>query len=114
MAAIAALATAAIPLFDTPLTATIGMSFSFFAMGAWSTNLYSLPIDIYGGARAGFGISALIFAYGAMQAIISGPLAKVIDRYGFMPVCVSFSVLPLVAYLVVHWKVHEGDAFTRE
>jgi MFS transporter, ACS family, hexuronate transporter len=105
MAATASLATAALPLFHDPLIATIGMSFSFFAMGAWSTNMYTLPIDLYGAARAGFGVSALVFAYGAMQATISGPVAKVIDRYGFPPICISFAVLPLIAYAIVHWAI---------
>lgn len=107
MAAVACLATAALPLFHTPLIATIGMSFSFLAIGAWSTNLYTLPIDIWGAARAGFGVSALVFAYGAMQAIISGPVAKVIDRYGFPPVCLVFAVLPLIAYAVIHWTIRD-------
>ena len=105
MAALASLVTAALPLFHDPLIATIGMSFSFFAMGAWSTNLYTLPIDLYGAARAGFGLSALVFAYGAMQAAISGPVAKIIDRYGFAPVTITFAVLPLIAYAIVHWTI---------
>jgi len=102
IAALCALTTAALPLTRDPLLATIGMSFSFAAMGAWSTNLYSIPIDIYGAARSGFGISALIFGYGAMQAAISSPVAKVIDQYGFPPVCLVFAVSPLIAYAVVH------------
>ena len=102
LAAVACLATAALPLFHTPLIATIGMSFSFLAIAAWSANLYTLPIDLWGAARAGFGLSALVFAYGAMQAAISVPVAKVIHRYGFPPVCICFAVLPLVAYAFIH------------
>lgn len=109
VSALCSLATAAIPLTRDPLIATIGMSFSFLAIGAWSTNLYTLPIDLFGAARAGFASSALVFAYGAMQATISSPVAKVIDRYGFMPVCVVFSVLPLVAYAVVHAVIPDRE-----
>lgn len=111
-AAFASLATAALPLTRDPLLATVGMSFSFFAIGAWSTNLYTLPIDLFGAARSGFGIAALVFAYGAMQAAISGPLAKVIDVYGFPPVCITFAVLPLIAYAIVHWMIPQPLQFS--
>lgn len=112
LAAIACLITAAIPFFHTPLMATIGMSISFFGVAAWSTNLYTLPVDIYGAARAGFAVSALVCAYGAMQAIISRPVGTIIERYGFMPVCAVFAVLPLLAYAVVHWTVRDDASNT--
>jgi len=105
IAGVGALATALMPLLRTPLLATIGMCFSFLAVGAWSTNLYTLPVDIYGAARAGFGVSALVFAYGAMQAIVSRPIGAMIGRYGFVPVCLSFAVLPLVGWGVVQRAV---------
>lgn len=110
LAALASLSTAVIPLLPTPLLATIGMSFSFFAIGAWSTNLYTIPIDIFGAAKAGFGVAALVFAYGAMQAIVSKPLGAVIERYGFQPVCVFFAILPLTAYFLLARAVRERDA----
>ncbi len=104
LAASGCLATAAVPLFPTPLAATAGMSFSFLCIGAWSTNLYTIPVDIYGSGRAGFAVSGLVFAYGAMQAVISRPLGGMIERYGFVPVCLSFAALPLVAVAIVyHW-----------
>lgn len=101
MAAIACTATAVVPAFHTPFWAAAGMSFSFLAIAAWSTNLYTLPIDIYGAAQAGFGVSALVFAYGAMQAVVSRPLGVVIERWGFVPVCIGFAFLPLLAWLLV-------------
>ena len=105
IAGVAALATALMPLLRTPLLATIGMCFSFLAVGAWSTNLYTLPVDIYGAARAGFGVSALVFAYGAMQAAVSRPIGHMIDRYGFVPICLSFAVLPLLGWAVIQRTV---------
>lgn len=98
LAACALLITAAIPVMPTPALATLGMSLSFFLIGAWSTNLYTIPVDLYGAARAAFGVSALVFAYGAMQAVVSRPLGHVIEQYGFQPVCLVFGVLPLIAY----------------
>lgn len=92
------LLTMAIPLMPTPALATAGMSMSFFWIAAWSTNLYTIPVDIFGAERAAFGVSALVCAYGAMQAIISRPLGQIIERYGFKGVCFTFAFLPLVAY----------------
>ncbi len=101
LAAIGCLATAFMPLLRTPLLATIGMSFSFLAIAAWSTNLYTIPVDIYGAARAGFAVSGLVFAYGAMQAIVSKPIGMTIEHHGFTPVCLAFAVLPLIAYVIL-------------
>ncbi len=83
------------------------MSLSYFLICAWSTNHYTLPIDIYGAGRAAFAIGGLIFAYGAMQTVVSKPLGVIIDRYGFQPVCFTFALLPLVAYLLVHFLVRD-------
>jgi len=108
MAATCLLGTMAIPLLPTPALAAAGMSLSFFLVAAWSTNHYTLPIDIYGAERAAFGVGSLIFAYGAMQFVISSPLAKVVERYGFGPVCFTFSLLPLCSYAMVHWLIPDG------
>jgi hypothetical protein len=101
------LSTVAIPLLPNPALATAGMSLSYFWVCAWSTNHYTLPIDIYGAARAAFAVSGLVFAYGVMQSIVSQPLAKVIERYGFQPICFLFALLPLASYLIVHLVI--GD-----
>lgn len=101
LAACALLITMAIPLMPTPALATFGMSLSFFLIAAWSTNLYTMPVDLYGAAHAGFGVAALVFAYGAMQAIVSRPLGHVIEQYGFQPVCLTFGILPLIAYALL-------------
>jgi MFS transporter, ACS family, hexuronate transporter len=99
------LGTMAIPYLPTPAWATVGMSLSYFWICAWSANHYTLPIDIYGAARAAFGVGGLIFAYGAMQSAISGPLGEVIEKYGFKPICFTLALMPLVGYLFVHWLV---------
>jgi len=103
------LTTIAVPLLPTPALATAGMSFSFFWVCAWSTNHYTLPIDIYGAGRAAFGGAALVFAYGVMQSFISRPLAAVIERYGFGPVCLAFAWLPLAGYILVHLRIRDDS-----
>ncbi|MGA3025117.1 MAG: MFS transporter [Bryobacteraceae bacterium] len=103
-----AIITAAIPWTPTPLTATIGMSLSLFLVAAWSTNLYTIPVDLYGAGRAAFGVSALVFSYGVMQALVSKPLGLGIERYGFAPVCLALAVLPLAGTLLVYWQVRDS------
>lgn len=103
------LGTMAIPLLPNPALATAGMSLSYFWICAWSANHYTLPIDIYGAGRAAFGVSALIFAYGLMQFVVSGPLGEIIERYGFQPVCLGVAFLPLISYLLVHYLIKNNQ-----
>jgi len=98
-ASVLLLGTMAIPMLSTPALATLGMSFSFFCINAWSANMYTIPVDLFGAEGAAFGIGALLFGYGAMQTVISRPLGQIITGYGFTPVCVTFAFLPLVAQL---------------
>ena len=103
------LGTMAIPLLPNPALATAGMSLSYFWICAWSANHYTLPIDIYGAGRAAFGVSSLIFAYGLMQFVVSGPLGEIIERYGFQPVCLGVAFLPLISYLLVHFLIKNNQ-----
>jgi ACS family hexuronate transporter-like MFS transporter len=102
-----ALVTAAVPLTPTPLTATIAMSLSLFLVASWSTNLYTIPVDLYGAGRAAFGVSALVFSYGVMQALVSKPLGQGIEKYGFAPVCLALAALPLAGTLLIYWQVRD-------
>jgi ACS family hexuronate transporter-like MFS transporter len=99
--ALALLVTAAVPLAPSALWATLAISASLFWISAWSVNLYSMPLDIYGASSAAFAIAMLTSAYGWMQAFASPPIGRVIDLYGFKPVCVMVAVLPLAAYGVL-------------
>lgn len=105
--AVILLASAFIPLLPTPLLATIGMSLSYLLISAWSANLYTLPVDIYGADRAAFGVSGLVFAYGLMSAIVSRPIGQTIEKYGFQPVLTSFALLPLLAYIILRVMVQK-------
>jgi ACS family hexuronate transporter-like MFS transporter len=100
---------ALIPLLPTPALASAGMALSFFCISGWSTNLYTLPIDIFGAGRAAFAVSSMVFAYGAMQAIVSKPLGSIIEVFGFQPVLICFAFLPAIAYVVLNATVRSGD-----
>jgi ACS family hexuronate transporter-like MFS transporter len=88
-------ATAAIPWMPSPALATAAISLSFFWSLCSSGNLYALPIDVFGPARAAFGVAALTCAYGLMQAFLSPAIGAMVDHAGFPAVCVIGSVLPL-------------------
>ncbi|MBM3725664.1 MAG: MFS transporter [Acidobacteria bacterium] len=101
IAAMGILTTAAVPRFSTPTAAALAISFSFFCSSAWSVNLYTMPVDAFGG-RAAFGVSLLTMAYGVLQFLISPMIGRSIDRYGFEGVCLVAAVMPLAAYGVLH------------
>jgi ACS family hexuronate transporter-like MFS transporter len=92
------LATAAVPWMPGPAWATAAISLSFFAITAWSVNLYTMPLDAFGGRHAAFSVSLLTGAYGAMQAVISPLIGATIDKVGYGPVCIVAAILPLAAY----------------
>lgn len=96
-----ALAAAGIPLLSTAGWTAAGISLSILAVSAVSVNVYTMPLDIFGGARAGFAVSMLVASYGAAQALISPAIGVVVDAWGYGPVCVVAAVLPLAAYVVL-------------
>ncbi len=103
-ASVVALATAAIPAASTPAWASAGISLSIFAVAAFSVNMYTLPLDVFGGAgRLGpaFAVSLLVASYGAVQALISPAFGKVIDLYGYAPLAIAASLAPLAACAVL-------------
>lgn len=101
VAAFIGLATAAIPLLPGAALSAAGISLSILAVSAFSVNVYTMPLDIFGGARAAFATALLTSAYGFMQALISPKFGQLIDHYGFAPICVIASVTPLAGYAVL-------------
>lgn len=101
LTALLLLGTALIPLAPSSSFAAAGISLSFFLSSAWSVNLYSLPLDLYGAHRAAFATSLLTAAYGLLQALVSPLYGALADRYGFAPLCTAVSVLPLAAWLLL-------------
>ncbi len=95
-ASILALATAAIPAAPSAAWASAGISLSVLAVAAFSVNMYSLPLDAFGG-RAAFAVSLLVAGYGAAQTVISPAIGKVIDLHGYAPVTTVTALTPLAA-----------------
>jgi len=99
--ALLALPTMLIPLLPTAGWAVAGISLSILAVSAVSVNVYTIPLDTFGGARAAFAISMLVASYGAMQALISPVIGAVVDARGYGPVCLVGALMPLAAYAVL-------------
>ena len=100
-AAVCSLATFAVPYAPSPGWASAGISFSIFAVSAFSVNTYTLPLDTFGGARAAFAVSMLVASYGAIQFVISPAFGALIDHYGYVPVTAIAAVTPLAACAVL-------------
>jgi ACS family hexuronate transporter-like MFS transporter len=101
LAAVLSLATAAIPLAPGAAWAAAGISCSIFAVSAFSVNMYTLPLDAFGGARAAFAVSILVASYGALQAVVSPLFGKTIDLYGYAPLTMVAAFTPLAACAVL-------------
>jgi ACS family hexuronate transporter-like MFS transporter len=76
--------------------AAAAISVSFLAAAAFSVNLYSLPIDVFGGANAAFAISMLTASAGAAP-LLSPYFGRLMDLHGYGPVTAIAAVTPLAA-----------------
>lgn len=102
MGSIAMLATIAAPHMPGPASATAVISFSFFWTLVMSANVYALPQDIFGPQRAAFAVASITFGYGMMQTFYAPAVGRMVDRYGFGPVCLLTAALPFLGWLVLH------------
>jgi ACS family hexuronate transporter-like MFS transporter len=100
-AAVVSLATAALPWAPTPGWASAGISLGIFAVAAFSVNMYTLPLDTFGAAPAGFAISILVSSYGAVSTVLGPAIGAVIDARGYSPVTVAVAFMPLAACAVL-------------
>jgi len=100
-AAAACVSTAAIPFASSMILANVAISVSAFWAICASTNLYAMPIDLFGPSRAAFGVAALTCAYGLMQTFSSPVIGTVVDRFGFSAVCLGMAGLPLIGVLIL-------------
>ena len=101
------LATVVMPLAPTALWASAAISLSIFAVSAISVNIYSLPLDVFGGVRAAFGVSILVSSYGAVQAVLSPAFGKIIDLYGYAPLSALAALTPFAACYVL-WSTRSA------
>jgi ACS family hexuronate transporter-like MFS transporter len=84
------------------------ISLSYFASSAASVNLYTMPLDAYGGSRAAFAVSLLTSGYGLLQMFASPLIGRVADQYGFAPICVAIAFPPLLGYAILEWTKSDG------
>ena len=101
LAAGISLVTALLPYAPQPAWTCAGISLSFAAVAAFSVNMYSMPLDAFGGARAAFAVSFLTASAGGIAATISYPIGKVVDLYGYTPVTCVAALTPLAACAVL-------------
>jgi ACS family hexuronate transporter-like MFS transporter len=99
------LATAAIPAAPSAAWATAGISLSLFAVAAFSVNMYTLPLDVFGGARAAFAVSMLVASYGVAQAAVSWGFGRIVDLHGYAPLTLVAALTPLAACAVLRPSV---------
>ena len=85
---------------------TVLISLSFFFALAGSVNIYALPIDIFGPARAGLAIAALTCAFGLMQTAIS-PLIGFLSDHRLYSGVVWIVTLPLLLSALVLNQLRE-------
>jgi ACS family hexuronate transporter-like MFS transporter len=77
--------------------ATAAICISNAAILCLSVNYYALPLDMFGAGRAAFAVSLLTGVYGLMQTVISPIIARWSEDYGWQPVCMGVSALPLLS-----------------
>jgi ACS family hexuronate transporter-like MFS transporter len=92
---------ALVPLAPSVTWAVVLISLSSFASSAASVNLYTMPLDAYGGSSAAFAVSLLTSAYGVLQLVASPLIGWVADRHGFSPICIAIAFPPLLAYAIL-------------
>ena len=105
IAAVIVLATATVPLMPRAEWAAVAISLSFFWTLAISTNMYALPIDLFGVPNAALGVAGLSCSFGLMTAFLSPWIGSVVDRVGFSPVCVTLSIMPLLGVGILKWTL---------
>jgi ACS family hexuronate transporter-like MFS transporter len=100
LASVVSLSAALVTAAPDVLWASIAISVSFLAAAAFSVNLYSLPIDVFGGANAGFSISILTASAGA-SVLLSPYFGRLIDQHGYAPVTAIAALTPLAACALI-------------
>ena len=93
--------TALLPLAPDASWATACISVSFFFLLSGSVNIYALPIDLFGAARSGLAISALTFAFGVMQMILSPIIGYMGDHRLYTKVGWLAAIPPILGALAL-------------
>lgn len=95
------LLTLLLPLMPDARWATLIISVSFFFLLAGSVNIYAIPIDLFGAARSGVAISALVFSFGLMQTVISPVFGYLAEHKLYTAVIWIVTIPPILSALVL-------------
>jgi ACS family hexuronate transporter-like MFS transporter len=109
LSAAGVLLTLALPLAPNAGWAMAIISVSYFWTLAGSVNIYVIPVDLFGPERAGFATSALVFAYGLMQFVVS-PAIGYFAKTGHWSTAVwMLSLPPMLAWGLLRLTVRPKD-----
>jgi ACS family hexuronate transporter-like MFS transporter len=98
ISAMGILLTLLLPLAHSAGLAIAVISVSYFFTLAGSVNIYVIPVDLFGPERAGFAISALVFAYGLLQFVVSPVIGHFANAGQWATVVWMLSLPPLLAW----------------
>jgi MFS family permease len=98
ISAVGVLATLLLPLASSAAWAMAVVSVSYFWTLAGSVNIYVIPVDLFGPERAGFAISALVFAYGLLQFVVSPVIGHFAKAGEWGTVVWMLSLPPLLSW----------------
>ncbi len=101
VSAAGSLITLLLPFAPDAAWATAFISISFFFTLGGSVNIYALPIDLFGAKHAGLAVSALTFAFGILQTVISPIIGYLGDHHMYGQVVWIATVPMILAALVL-------------
>lgn len=109
ISAVGVLATLLLPRATTAGWAMAVISVSYFWTLAGSVNIYVIPVDLFGPERAGFAISALVFAYGLLQFVVSPVIGHFAKGGEWGAVLWMLSLPPLLAWALLRVTLRVRD-----
>jgi MFS transporter, ACS family, hexuronate transporter len=110
VSAIGVLATLLLPQASNAGWSMAVISVSYFWTLAGSVNIYVIPVDLFGPERSGFAISALVFAYGLLQFVVSPVIGHFAKAGEWTAVVWMLSLPPLVAWALLRVTVGAATA----
>jgi MFS transporter, ACS family, hexuronate transporter len=105
VSAVGVLATLLLSLAPNAGWAMTIISVSYFWTLAGSVNIYVIPVDLFGPERAGFAISALVFAYGLLQFVVSPVIGHFAKTGEWGTVVWMLSLPPVFAWGLLRWAL---------
>jgi ACS family hexuronate transporter-like MFS transporter len=99
------LSSALVPLMPTTALAAYAIGASFLCLQSMLANIHVMLVDLFGARRAGFTNSLSTSASYLLQTLVAPVTGIVVDRYGFLPVCLAACCLPIVGLLFLTFSL---------